>query len=43
MLDKLQKQIPRTAGPLLAASLEFFEICQLKGFLGITLIDLHLN
>ena len=39
LLDKLQKQICRTVGPSLAASLEPLEVFSI----GITLVDVHLN
>ena len=47
LLDKLQKWVCRTIGPSLAASLEPLAHCQsvssLSLFLGITLVDVHLN
>ena len=47
MLDKLQKQICRTVGPSLAASLEPLAHCQNVASwffsIGITLIDVHLS
>ena len=47
LFDKLQKRICRTIGPSLAASLEPLAHCQnvasLSLFIGITLVDVHLN
>ena len=43
LLDKLRKRICRTVAPSLAASLETLTHCQNVAFIGITLIDVHLN
>ena len=47
LLDKLQKRICRTVGPSLAASLEPLahrrNVASLNLFIGITLVDIHLN
>ena len=47
LLDKLQKRICRTVGPSLAVSLQPFahrrNVASLSFFLGITLVDVHLN
>ena len=47
MLDKLQKQICKTVGPSLAASLEPLahrrNVASLSFFMGITLVDVHLK
>ena len=47
MLDKLQKRICKTVGPLLAASVEFWtyrrNITSLNLFYSISLVDVHLN
>ena len=43
LLDKLRKWICRTVAPSLAASLETLTHCKNVAFIGITLIDVHLN
>ena len=47
MLDKLQKRICKTVGPLFAASVEFLtyrrKITSLNLFYSMSLVDVHLN
>ena len=43
LLDKLQKQIYRTVGPLLEPLAHCQNVASLSLFIGITLRDIHLN